>query len=197
MRPSRSLKRASRQGASPSSAAAVAPIFETASLVARRLQPDDLAHLFAVYGDAASMRWVGDGEPITHEACVKWLEVTANNYRVRGYGMFALLDREAGDVVGFCGLVHPGGQVDAELKYALKRAYWGAGLATQAASAMLAYGAREHGLTTVIATAAPANTASHRVLLKAGMQRAERRDNEDGTFTQVFRWRAGTAENVS
>jgi len=65
--------------------------------------------MLAVYGDADAMRWVGDGEPITHEACVKWLEVTENNYRVRGYGMFALVNRKTQEVLGFCGLVHPGG----------------------------------------------------------------------------------------
>ena len=172
-------------------------IFETPRLIARRLQPDDLAPMFAVYSDADAMRWVGDGEPITEEECVKWLEVTANNYRVRGYGMFALLGRETGEVVGFCGLVHPGGQVDVEIKYALRRSYWGVGLATEAASAMLAYGAREHNLTEIIATTAPQNVASHRVLLKAGMKRAELRDNEDGTRTQVFRWQVSTAEDAS
>lgn len=164
------------------------PIFETTRLVARHLQLDDLAPMFAVYGDADAMRWVGDGEPITYQGCVKWLEVTEKNYRVRGYGMFALLGRETGEVVGFCGLVHPDGQVDAEIKYALKRSCWGCGLATEAASAMLAYAAREHGLAEIIATTAPQNIASHRVLLKAGMRRAELRDDGDGTFTQVFRW---------
>jgi RimJ/RimL family protein N-acetyltransferase len=152
--------------------------------------------MFAVYGDADAMRWVGDGGPITQEGCAKWLEVTANNYRVRGYGMFALLDRRTGEVVGFCGLVHPGGQVDAEIKYALKRSYWGAGLATEAASAMLAYGATKHNLAEIIATTAPENAASHRVLLKAGMRRAELRDNGDGTLTQVFRWQANLPANA-
>ncbi len=171
-------------------------IFTTPRLVARRLQSDDLVPMFAVYGDADAMRWVGDGEPITKEECVKWLEITANNYRVRGYGMFALLDRESGEVVGFCGLVHPDGQIDAEIKYALKRSYWGVGLATEAASAMLAYGAREYNLTEIIATTVPQNVASHRVLLKAGMKRAKIRDNEDGTRTQVFRWQVSTAKNA-
>jgi hypothetical protein len=38
---------------------------------------------------------------------------------------------------------------------------------------------------------APANIASHRVPLKAGMQRAEPRANGDGTHTQLFHWRPG------
>ena len=53
--------------------------------------------------------------------------VTAENYDHRGYGMFALVERETGAVVGFCGLVHPGGQTEAEIKYAFLRTALGPG----------------------------------------------------------------------
>jgi hypothetical protein len=49
--------------------------------------------------------------------------------------MFALVERETGAVVGFCGLVHPQQQVEAELKYAFLRSAWGRGLATEARAA--------------------------------------------------------------
>jgi RimJ/RimL family protein N-acetyltransferase len=54
------------------------------------------------------------------------------------------------------------------------------------------HGAVTHGLTRMIATTAPENVASHRVLLKSGFVRGELRDTGDGSFTQVFEWRAGT-----
>ena len=114
------------------------------------------------------MRWVGDGQPITQAACEQWLAVTQANYAKRGYGMFALEDRRTGSVLGFCGIVHPGGQPEPEVKYAFLRAYWGGGLATEALTALVAYGARAHALTQLTATAAPANAASHRVLLGIG-----------------------------
>lgn len=164
-------------------------IFETERLVGRRLEPDDLMPMLTIYGDADAMRWVGDGQPITEEQCAKWLEVTENNYRIRGYGMFALVERNSQRVIGFCGLVHPGGQSEAELKYALARRYWGQGLATEAATAMLRFASKVVGLRRVIATTAPENIASHKVLLKAGMAREELRLNEDGSHTQVFGWR--------
>lgn len=146
--------------------------------------------LLAVYGDAEAMRWVGDGEPLSLAGCEEWLVVTANNYRKRGYGMFALEDKGSGEVVGFCGLVHPGGQPEAEVKYAFLRSRWGCGLATEAVTALIAYGAAVHGLTRVIATVAPANHASARVLNKAGLRKSETRRNDDGTLTDVFEWSA-------
>ena len=114
------------------------PIFETSRLLGRHLEPGDLGAMLEVYGDADAMRWVGDGQPLEESQCARWLEVTENNYRLRGYGMSTLVERASGEVVGFCGLVHPGGQSEAEIKYALKRRYWGLGLATEAARAMLA-----------------------------------------------------------
>lgn len=165
-------------------------IFETPRLIARQLGSADLADMLEVYGDENAMRWVGDGQPITREGVITWLDVTADNYCKRGYGMSALVLRESGEIVGFCGLVHPGGQPEAEIKYALKRAYWGRGIATEAAAAMLAYGRQRHGLSYIMATTAPDNVASHRVLVKAGMIRGQLELNEDGSSTQVFEWHA-------
>jgi len=163
-------------------------LFETGRLLVRPLQRTDLDALLAVYGDADAMRWVGDGSPLSREDASRWLDVTERNVATRGYGMCALVLRASGAVVGFAGLVHPGGQPEAEIKYALGRAHWGQGLATEAARGLLAWGARAFGLQHVIATTAPANHASHRVLRKAGMSDAALRDNGDGSFTQLFEW---------
>jgi RimJ/RimL family protein N-acetyltransferase len=165
------------------------PIFVTDRLICRRWLPQDLSALLEVYGDVDAMRWVGDGVAITPDECSNWLAVTENNYQTRGYGMFALEDPETHVPVGFCGLVHPGGQIEAEIKYALKRKFWGRGLATEAARALLAYGSNTHGVDYVIATTAPENVASHRVLLKAGMEKCQLRRDDDGAYTQLFEWR--------
>jgi RimJ/RimL family protein N-acetyltransferase len=167
------------------------PEFKTERLLVRRWRDTDLPALLAVYGDADAMRWVGDGRAITHEECLQWLAVTRANYEKRGYGMFAIKERSSPGVIGFCGIVHPGGQPEPEVKYALRRSQWGRGLATEAVSGLIAYGASNHNLAFIIATTAPRNVASHRVLLKAGMRRAELRANDDGTHTQLFHWRAG------
>jgi RimJ/RimL family protein N-acetyltransferase len=168
-------------------------LFETDRLRCRRWEASDFESLFAVYSDPVAMRWVGDGEPITRSGCEEWFKVTENNYAKRGYGMFALEARASGDVVGFCGLVHPGGQPDAEIKYAFLRAHWGQGLASEVVPALLAYGAQRHDLRRVIATVAPGNEASQRVLVKAGMRLAQHRENEDGTLTLVYDWLAPSA----
>ena len=169
-------------------------LFETAHLTVRRLGPDDAAAMLAVYGDAEAMRWVDDGRPIEPAECKRWVEVTLGNYERRGYGMSVLVERSTAEVVGFCGLVHPGGQEEPELKYALLRSAWGRGLATEAARGMLRYGRETLGIRRVIATIAPANAASRRVLEKAGMRYREQRVAADGERTDVWEWLAEGAD---
>ncbi|WP_425457840.1 GNAT family N-acetyltransferase [Arenimonas fontis] len=103
------------------------------------------------------------GEPLDRPGCEYWVEVTRRNYASRGYGMLALVERSSGTVVGFCGLVHPAGQAEPEIKCALRRDCWGKGFATEAATGLLGY-ARQLGLSDVIASTDPRNEASHRVL---------------------------------
>ncbi|MEO0349564.1 MAG: GNAT family N-acetyltransferase [Cyanobacteria bacterium P01_A01_bin.15] len=167
-------------------------VFETDRLCVRRWREADLPALMAVYGDGEAMKWVDDGQPITHEECVKWLEVTRANYGQRGYGMFAVERRSAPGVIGCCGIVHPSGQKEAEVKYAYLRSWWGQGIATEALIGLINYGVAKHKLNYIMATAAPENVASHRVLLKAGMRRGALRHNEDGTYTQVFEYLAAS-----
>lgn len=165
-------------------------LFETERLAVRRLRPSDLEAMLRVYGDAEAMRWVGDGRALSREDALRWLEVTERNVARRGYGMCALVRRGSDEIVGFCGLVHPGGQDEAEIKYALARAHWGAGLASEAVAGMLAWGQRAFGLRHVIATTAPENAASHRVLRRAGFGDGALRRNDDGSTTQLFEWSA-------
>lgn len=165
-------------------------VFETERCAIRRWRDTDLPDLMAVYGDADAMRWVGDGQPITESGCREWLAVTRRNYEKRGYGMFAVEFKTEAGVIGFCGIVHPGGQEAAEVKYAYLRRFWGQGIATEVLRGLIDYGDRAHGITRLIATTAPENCASHAVLSKAGMIRGALRRNEDGTDTQLFEYEA-------
>lgn len=165
-------------------------LFDSERLRCRRWREADLPALLAVYGDPEAMRWVGDGETLTTDDGLNWMRVTQENYRLRGYGMFALETRDSAEVIGFCGLIHPGGQTEAEVKYAFLRSQWGKGLASEMLAPLLVWGQTQHGLKRIIATIAPENSASRRVLIKAGMGFVEIRTEDDGTFTDVYEWLA-------
>ena len=171
---------------------AMTPLFVTERLQARHLGMADVDAMVDVYGDADAMRFVGERRALARSECEHWVDVTRGNVERRGYGMLALEARADARVIGFCGLVHPGGQPEAEVKYALHRDVWGRGLATEAVLGLVDWGRRAHGLERVIATVAPANLASQRVLLKAGFALGPLRNNADGTQTQLFHWLSGS-----
>lgn len=163
-------------------------VYQTRRLTVRRLAADDLDDLYKVYSDPIAARWVDDGEPITMDECKLWTDVTLKNYEVRGYGMFAITLRNSAEIIGFIGLVHPGNQLEPEVKYSFLRQHWGQGYATEAVRGALIYGREMHALDCIIATVAPENLASQRVLEKADMQRGELLREDDGSYTRVYRW---------
>jgi RimJ/RimL family protein N-acetyltransferase len=164
-------------------------VFETERLLVRRWRESELPNLMAVYGDDGAMKWVGDGQPITEVECERWILVTNRNYEKHGYGLFAVELKYDPGVIGFCGIVHAGGQEEAEVKYADLRRMWGLGIATEAMTGLMRYAARVHGIRRIVATTAPEDAASHRVLVKAGMNRGELRSNGDGSLTLVVEYR--------
>ncbi len=163
-------------------------IFLTDRLGCRHWVPDDISDIYGVYSDEEGARYVGDGQPITHQECEEWMQVTLANYENRGYGMFALFDRTNEKTVGFCGLVHPGGQIEAEVKYSFYRDYWGKGYASEIVPALLKYASETFGLQKVIATVAEGNAASRRVLEKSGMIFVEKKSEDDGSTTLLYEW---------
>ena len=165
-----------------------ARLFETDRLVCRRWRASDEQALFEVYADEAAARYVDDGQPISRAECQAWLEVTARNYRERNYGMFALEEKVSGRVVGFCGLVHPGGQVEAEVKYAFFKSHWGRGLASEMLPALLEFGYESLGLVRVIATIHEANHASSRVVEKSGMRFIKLVATDDAHRVKYYEW---------
>ena len=166
-------------------------LFTTDRVQVRKISNDDFHDMMSVYGDVEAMRWVDNGEPIRIDDCRRWIAVTLENYRQRGYGMFALTSHDDQQVIGFCGLVHPGGQEMPEIKYAFKREFWGRGLASEVVPAMLQFAASKLGRFRVIATIDPDNVASRKVVTRAGMELVETRNDENGLPTLVYEWQAG------
>lgn len=92
----------------------------------------------------------------------------------RGCGLWAVRLRDADEIVGFCGYRFFNEPPQLQLLYGLAPAYWGRGLATEAARAMIAYGFDVNGFERIIAAADVPNVASHRVMERAGMRFAKR-----------------------
>lgn len=78
-----------------------------------------------------------------------------------------------GRVIGTVNLEIDPTSRSAMLGYAIARAHWGRGLATEAASAVVRWGCETHGLVEIWASTEAANVRSRRVMEKLGMHLVE------------------------
>ncbi len=162
-------------------------LFETPRLIVRQLQPGNEDDMYAIYGNPAVVRWVDDGEPLSHELCAKWVEVSMNNYATKGFGASAVIERATGLFIGCCGIVYAPDRTEPEIIYAFRQTHWGQGFASEVVPAMLQYGFRQCGLHEIYATIVPDNHASARVLVKAGMSWLRDEMEPDGSITAFYR----------
>ncbi|MEV8097231.1 GNAT family N-acetyltransferase [Kitasatospora sp. NPDC085879] len=148
---------------------------ETTRMLLRRFTEDDLDDLAALHGDPEVMRRIDDGRPVPR-AVVERETLPA---LLRGYaelppgtGCFAAVERGSGEFLGWFGL-QPATSVGlsggTELGYRLRPAVWGRGFATEGARALVRLAFTELGADRVVATTMTANTASRRVMEKAGL----------------------------
>lgn len=157
-----------------------APTIETERLILRLLTPDDLeTYHAAVAGDPDVMRYLPGGVPRPIERTAQSIAGFAQAWQDIGVSGLGVVVKADNRVIGQCGLWRlPDGET-VEVFYAIGKAYWGQGLVTEAARAMLAYGFTEARLDRIIALAWPDNTASQRVMQKLGMK-------HEGTTTQFY-----------
>ncbi len=160
----------------------------------RRFSPDDAVELGLLLGDQAAMRYVGDGTPADAGAVRRWLAAAARWADEPGGGLWALHDRATGRFVGYCGVARGEDTGEPELMYALLRAWWGQGLGTEAATAVVDLADRD--LPEVQATADPANAASLRILARLGFTVTHTADDVHGLPT-VFLRRIGQDPDCS
>jgi RimJ/RimL family protein N-acetyltransferase len=155
--------------AGPSEGHFIADEVETSRLRLRMFAPEDLDAMSEITRDREVMRYIGYGHPLSREETRSNLTSIVSAFRRRGYGRWALVLKETGSLVGYCGLSHGNEEVGVELAYMLARGAWGQGLALEAGRACLRYGFETLGLRSIAGLTLHDNRRSRRVLERLGM----------------------------
>ena len=161
-------------------------LLETARLRMRPLGPSDVDVVHRLWAERdprhpARRRVDEEGRPSRDEVRDR-LAVQAEESLRTGIGLLAIELRDEPGVVGYCGLVVGSASVEEpEMAFELLRDVHGSGLATEAARAVVD-AARASGRARLWSTVRRWNTASFRVLGKAGFTESGRvtPDPEDG-----------------
>ena len=159
-------------------------ILETERLVLRRLLPDDLDRLFELYRDPEIRRYFPEGT-LTYEETKEELEWFLNGHpRHPELGLWATIHKDTGEFIGRCGLLPwtINGRAEVEVAYLLAKEYWGQGLATEAAHAIVDYAFDRLHLTRLICMIYAENQASIGVATRIGMTFESEEEDEAGPY---------------
>jgi len=145
------------------------PIVETERLLLREFVPEDVDALAAVLSDPEAMRHYPAA--LDRAGVAAWIERSRRRYAEAGYGLWAMVLKPSGEVVGDCGLTRQtvDGPDEIEIGYHVRRDLWGRGYAPEAARACRDYGFARLGAERLISLIRPENLASRRVAEKSGL----------------------------
>ncbi|MCA9951196.1 MAG: GNAT family N-acetyltransferase [Anaerolineales bacterium] len=159
-------------------------ILESKRLILRHLEMSDLAALFALYQDPEMIKYIPDA-PLTLAETKRDLEYFANGHpKLPELGLWATIHKETGQFIGRCGLLpwEIDGNHETEIAFMIDKPYWGQGLGTEVAQALLAYGQNKLGLTRMVCLIEDGNAASIRIAEKIGMAFEKEGRDEIGPF---------------
>lgn len=135
----------------------------------RTWRPGDLDLAVSLWGDPAVMALIDKRGGLTREQVRERLERELRHQDVHGVQYWPFFLLESADFVGCAGLkVYPGEEGRFEMGFHIRRPFWGAGYATEAARAVVEHAFHDLGLASLLAGHNPENHASKRVLEKLG-----------------------------
>lgn len=142
--------------------------FHTERLVATRLHEADLGELCRMHQDAKVMATLGGTRSEEHTR--QFLQTNLSHWDEHGFGLWGVRTASERAFVGRGGLrhVHVGGHDEVEVAYALMPAFWGCGLATEIARALVKIAFEVLELAELVTFTTTTNQASRRVMEKAG-----------------------------
>jgi Acetyltransferases, including N-acetylases of ribosomal proteins len=148
---------------------------ETERLLLRQWKETDFPAFASMCADPETMRYFPSA--LSEEESWKAAQRYRELLRVRGWGLWAVEYKAENQFIGFIGLNIPSVELPfspcVEIGWRLERNYWGKGLATEGARAVLDFAFDVLTLPEVVSFTALGNERSQRVMQKLGMVRDE------------------------
>ena len=155
-------------------------VVETERLLLRKMVPGDFENLCEILQDEKTM-YAYEGAFSDGEV-QQWLDRQRSRYQQWGFGLWAVILKENGKMIGQCGLTMqeiPGKRVP-EIGYLFEKKYWHKGYAAEAAAAVKEYAFGVLGLEEVFSIIRDTNIASQKVAERNKMTRT-------GMFVKQYR----------
>ncbi len=148
------------------------PPMATERLILRRILPKDYEDMYEYSSNEKTVEYLAWEYHRTIAFTKNYTKYLQKQYKDGLYYDWAVTLKENGKMIGTCGFtsITPEHQ-RAEIGYVISPAYWGNGIALEAANAVIRFGFEQMDLNRIEAKFMVGNCASERVMQKLGMQR--------------------------
>jgi len=146
------------------------PTIETSRFYLRPFSDADLeGYARLIFANPNVTRYLPKRDIPPKDRATRTIRYVSEHWLKYGYGLWAVVPKISGELIGHCGLNYLVDTQEVEVDYALAEAYWGQGIATEVAYASLQFGFENIGIERIIALAVPENIASRKVMEHIGM----------------------------
>ena len=146
-------------------------IIETERLLIRPFTVEDIEPSYAMNLDAEVSKYTADGGVVSKAEIERRIkENVFGDYEKYGYGRLAVELKSEGKFIGFTGLKYLKDLDEVDLGYRFMKEYWGKGIATESARAIVKFGFEDLMLKRLVAMVLPENIGSINVLEKLNFQ---------------------------
>lgn len=159
----------------PTSSSGLVPTVETSRLVMRGFVDADLDRYAAWLGDEQTSRYIG-GKPLDRQDSWRSMAMMTGHWVLRGYGMWAVVEKSSGELVGRAGLWNPEGWPGIECGWLIAPDRRGRGYAQEAARRAIEWGRDALGLTHIISIIHVENLPSIKTAVGIGETREDERE---------------------
>lgn len=145
------------------------PTNKTTRLLLRPFAKKDIGPLYQILQEEDILRYFPNPNPPSRERVERLISNQLKHWEEHELGWWAVQPHSRKQLIGWCGLQFLPETKETEVGFLVSKAFWGKGLATEAAKASLLYGFEKLRLQSIVGITHPENVRSQRVIEKLGM----------------------------
>lgn len=159
---------------------------ETERLILREMVPNYFDALFQILSDPETMQHYP--KPFDEEKVRSWIEWNRENYRVFGFGLWAVEHKEIHEVIGDCGVTmqNIGGKIKPEIGYHIRKDFWRKGYAKEASAICRDWIFKHTPFQTMYSYMKYTNVGSYSTAISNGMHLVDEFEDDTNTITKVY-----------
>lgn len=161
-------------------------IIETDRLVLREYTFEDFDCIYEILSDPETMEHYP--QPFDEEKVRWWIQWNIKNYAKYGYGLWAVVLKETGEMIGDCGVTiqNIDGELLPEIGYHINKKYWRKGFGTEAARAVRDWAFENTKYDCLYSYMKYTNKGSYSTAIANGMKRIKEYQDERNVVSYAY-----------